>query len=102
MNVAPSDWTSSLTAGRTSYEDTTAPSRRAVAIACRPATPPPITRTRVGATLPAAVIIIGKSLPIRPAAINTALHQAADAWEESASSAWPLHVRGGNPRLKAL
>src|SRR5437660_873805 len=44
MKVAPSDWTSSLTAGRTSYADTTAPRRRAVAIACSPANPAPMTR----------------------------------------------------------
>ena len=49
------------------------PSRRAVAMACKPATPAPITSTRVGATVPAAVIIIGKSLPIRSAAMRTAL-----------------------------
>jgi len=73
MNVAPSDCTSSLTAGRTSYAETTAPRRRAVAIACSPATPAPITSTRAGGIVPAAVIIIGKNLPRRPAAISTAL-----------------------------
>ena len=73
MNVAPNDWTSSFTAGRTSYAETTAPNRLAVAIACRPATPAPMTNTRAGATVPAAVIIIGKNLPSRPAAIRTAL-----------------------------
>ena len=40
--------TCSLTAGRTSYADTTAPSLRAVAMACSPATPAPITSTRDG------------------------------------------------------
>jgi NAD(P) transhydrogenase subunit alpha len=39
---------------------TTAPSRLAVAIACRPATPAPITSTFAGGTVPAAVISIGK------------------------------------------
>ena len=73
MKVAPRDCTSSFTAGRTSYAETTAPSRRAVAMACRPATPAPMTSTRVGATVPAAVIIIGKSLPILSAAMRTAL-----------------------------
>src|SRR5216683_1792419 len=73
MNVAPRDCTSSFTAGRTSYAETTAPSRRAVAIACRPATPAPMTRTRAGGIVPAAVIIIGKNLPRRPAAMRTAL-----------------------------
>ncbi len=47
-NVAPSDSTCSLTAGRTSKADTTAPSRRAVAIACSPATPAPSTSTFAG------------------------------------------------------
>ena len=37
--------TCSLVAGRTSVAVTTAPSRRAVAIACKPATPTPITNT---------------------------------------------------------
>ena len=36
-----------------------APRRRAVAIACNPATPAPSTNTRAGGTVPAAVIIIG-------------------------------------------
>ena len=40
---------------------TTAPSRRAVAIACNPATPAPRTSTFAGATVPAAVISIGKN-----------------------------------------
>ena len=42
-----------------SVAETTAPSRRAVAIACRPATPAPITNTLAGGTVPAAVISIG-------------------------------------------
>ena len=45
--------------GRTSNAETTAPSRRAVAIACRPATPAPSTSTFAGATVPAAVISSG-------------------------------------------
>ena len=49
--------TSSFTAGRTSYASTTAPSRREVAIACRPATPAPSTNTFAGAMVPAAVIM---------------------------------------------
>src|SRR3989442_6947831 len=101
MNVAPSDCTSSLTAGRTSYDETTAPRRRAVAMACRPATPAPMTRTRVGATVPAAVIIIGNNLPIRPAAMTTALYPAADACEESASIDRAPDIRGRNSRLDA-
>src|SRR5947209_4301559 len=45
MNLAPRLSTCSLAAGRTSVAVTTAPSRRAVAIACRPATPAPMTNT---------------------------------------------------------
>ena len=51
-NVAPSDSTCSRTAGRTSKPETTAPSRRAVAIACRPATPAPSTSTFAGGIVP--------------------------------------------------
>src|SRR5579884_1137726 len=70
---APSDSTCSLTAARTSKPCTTAPSRRAVAIACSPATPAPSTSTVAGRIVPAAVISIGKNRPISVAAINTAL-----------------------------
>src|SRR5207244_2061959 len=45
MNLAPRLSTCSLAAGRTSVAVTTAPSRRAVAIACRPATPAPMTNS---------------------------------------------------------
>ena len=50
-----------------------APSRRAVAIACSPATPAPITNTRAGATVPAAVVSIGNIFGSRAAASSTAL-----------------------------
>ncbi|MNQ95010.1 hypothetical protein D3C85_1105500 [compost metagenome] len=62
-NLAPRLSTCSLVAGRTSVAVTTAPRRRAVAMACKPATPTPMTKTLAGATVPAAVIIIGKPLP---------------------------------------
>jgi hypothetical protein len=61
-----------LVAGRTSVAVTTAPSRRAVAIACRPATPTPITNTFAAGIVPAAVIIIGKARPKASAASITA------------------------------
>ena len=61
MKRPPRLSTSSLAAGRTSKALTTAPRRRAVAIACSPATPAPSTTTRAGATVPAEVIIIGKA-----------------------------------------
>ena len=51
---------------------TTAPSRFAVAIACRPATPAPSTITFAGATVPAAVVIIGKKRPASRAASRVA------------------------------
>ena len=63
IGLAPSDWICSLVAERTSVALTCAPRRRAVAIACRPATPTPMTNTLAGLTVPAAVIIIGKARP---------------------------------------
>ncbi len=53
----------SLVAARTSVALTSAPRRRAVAIACSPATPTPMTKTRAALIVPAAVIIIGKARP---------------------------------------
>ncbi len=53
--------------------ETTPPSRRAVAIAWRPATPAPITNTLAGEILPAAVVSIGKNLPDVDAPMRTAL-----------------------------
>ena len=58
-NFAPSDSICSLTAGRTSEASITAPSRLAVAIACKPATPAPMINMRAALTVPAAVISIG-------------------------------------------
>ena len=60
---APSDCTSSRVSGRMSYPVTTAPSRRAVPIAARPATPAPSTSTCAGLAVPAAVISSGKYPP---------------------------------------
>jgi hypothetical protein len=61
--LGPSDRICSLVAERTSVALTWAPRRRAVAIACRPATPTPMTKTFAALTVPAAVIIIGKPRP---------------------------------------
>ena len=72
MNLAPRLSTCSLVAGRTSVAVTTAPRRRAVAIACRPATPTPMTNTLAAGTVPAAVIIIGSARPYSSAASITA------------------------------
>ena len=71
MNFAPSDSTCSPAAARTSVALTTAPRRLAVAIACRPATPAPITKTFAGRTVPAAVIIIGMARSKATAASST-------------------------------
>ena len=51
---------------------TIAPSRFAVATACRPATPAPRTSTLAGGTVPAAVVIIPKKRPDSRAAISIA------------------------------
>jgi hypothetical protein len=72
-NRAPRLPTSSRTAGRTSYASTTAPSRRAVAIACSPATPAPTTNTRAGVIVPAAVVSNGYIFGSASAARTTAL-----------------------------
>ena len=72
-NAAPSDSTCSRTAGRTSKPETTAPSRLAVAIAWRPATPAPSTSTFAGGTVPAAVISMGRKRGSRSAAISADL-----------------------------
>ena len=69
---APSDSICSFTALRTSNAGLTAPSRRAVAIACSPATPAPSTSTFAGRTVPAAVVSIGKNLGSSWAAISAA------------------------------
>ena len=73
MNLAPSEATCSLVAGRTSVAETMAPRRRAVAIACRPATPTPMMNTLAAGTVPAAVIIIGRACWNMAAASTTAL-----------------------------
>ena len=71
-NLAPSDSTCSLVAGRTSVAVTMPPRRRAVAIACRPATPTPMMNILAAGTVPAAVIIIGMARPYSLAASTTA------------------------------
>ena len=58
-NLPPKLSTCSFEAGLTSVAETMAPNHLAVAIACKPATPAPITKTFAAGTVPAAVIIIG-------------------------------------------
>lgn len=55
-NSAPNDLNYSLTASLVSNPLTMAPKDLAVAIADNPATPPPMTKTLAGGSLPAAVI----------------------------------------------
>lgn len=55
-NSAPNDSTCSLTAALVSKARTMAPMFLACPTAAKPATPPPITNTFAGGTLPAAVI----------------------------------------------
>ena len=62
-----------------------APRRRAVAIACSPATPAPSTNTRAGGTVPAAVIIIGIARANSAEASMTALYPARFACDERTS-----------------
>ena len=83
-------------AERTSVAETCAPSRRAVAIACSPATPTPITKTRAAVIVPAAVIIIGKARPKVSAAAITALYPARLDWLESTSMLCARVMRGMN------
>ena len=84
-NSPPKLSTYSLTAILVSKALTIAPKERPVAIALRPATPPPITKIFAGGNLPAAVIWPVKNLPKWLAAKRTALYPAILAIEERAS-----------------
>ena len=84
-NFAPSERTSFFAIGRVSNASTFAPSRRAVAIACNPATPVPMINTFDGCNVPAGVIIIGKILLMLSAARITAAYPARLACELNAS-----------------
>lgn len=64
-NSAPNDSTCSLTAALVSNPRTMAPMFLAVPMADSPATPPPITSTLAGGTLPAAVIWPGRETLIK-------------------------------------
>src|SRR5712691_10327210 len=100
-NFAPSDSTCSLTTGRTSKPNVTAPRRRAVAIAWSPATPAPRTSALAGGTVPAAVVSIGRKRGSRSAAISIAWYPATVACEESASIGWARVMRGIDSIAKA-
>jgi len=94
MNFAPRLSTCSRVSGRMSYAVTIAPSRFAVAIAWRPATPTPRMSTRDGGTVPAAVTSMGMNLGMAVAPRSAAAYPAAVAWEERASMDWARVVRG--------
>jgi len=81
---------------------TLAPSRLAVAIAWRPATPAPITNTLAGGTIPAAVMNIGKYLGSSTAARSTPLYPAMLAIEERVSMLWARVVLGMASVAKAV
>ena len=73
MKDAPRLSHCSAAARLTSVADTTAPNLLAVAMACKPATPTPITKTFAGATVPAAVIIIAIDFEYKDVAVIIAL-----------------------------
>jgi hypothetical protein len=79
--------------GAPSVAVTTAPRRRAVAIACRPATPTPITNTFAAGMVPAAVIIIGNARPNAPR-----LDHGAVAGEIGLARQHVHHLRAGDAR----
>ena len=72
MLRAPIERISSSASGRMSKPSTIAPSRRAMAMDWRPATPAPSTTTRAAGTVPAAVVSIGISRGRRWAATRMA------------------------------
>ena len=80
----------------------TAPMRRAVAMAWSPATPAPITSPFAGATVPAAVIIMGMNRLRALAAISAPLYPASDAIDVSASMLWARAVLGTASMLKPV
>ncbi len=63
-------------------------------MACKPATPAPMITTPAGWIVPAAVIIMGMSRPMRLAAVSTALYPATEAMLESTSIDCARAIRG--------
>ena len=68
-------------------------------MACRPATPAPITSTLAGGTVPAAVMNMGKNLARCSAADRPARYPATVACDERASIDWARLMRGSRSRL---
>ena len=79
-----------------SYAEVTAPSRRAVAIACKSRHARADHNTRAGVIVPAAVVSIGKIRGKVSAAISTALYPQIVPIDESASMLCARVVRGIN------
>ena len=96
-----SNSTCSLVAGRTSVAVTIAPRRRPVAIAWRPATPTPMTKSLAAGTVPAGVIIIGSARPYSAAASRTARYPARLAWLDRTSITCARVMRGINSMANA-
>jgi hypothetical protein len=69
-------------------------------MAWSPATPAPSTSTLAGASVPAAVVSIGSSLPSSPAPRSTALYPATVAWELRTSIDWARVMRGTRSRAR--
>ena len=91
---APRDRICSRASSRMSNPSTTAPRRRAVATAWRPATPAPSTRTRAGFTVPAAVMRSGNIFGSRSAASRTAWKPITVAIDDRTSTAWARVLLG--------
>ena len=101
-NCAPSERTCSPAAPRTSNAETTAPSRRAVAIACNPATPAPMMNAFAGAMDPAAVVSMGRNLSSAAAPISAALYPATPLCEERTSMDCARVMRGTSSSASAV
>ena len=85
-----------------SKASTLAPSLLAVAIACKPATPTPTTKTLAGDIVPAAVIIIGKDFERVLEDSITAEYPAKLACELNASIFCALVILGTSSMLIEL
>ena len=73
-----------------------------MAIACRPATPAPMTNAFAGASVPAAVVIIGRIRGSALAPTSTALYPASVACDESASIDCARVMRGTSSIASAV
>ena len=79
-----------------------APNRRAVAMACKPATPAPTTKTLAGVSVPAAVIIMGNIRGEASAAGSTALYPATVAIDDNTSIDCHRVMRGNSSKANVV